>query len=305
MSLNQFFDANLLNSLPRYITPVFLAALGSVVCSQAGVMNIALEGLMLIGAFFGVWFSYILQSATAGVIFAVLGSTFVAFIFGLFAIKLKGNLIVMGIALNLFCSGITVYLLRTIFNTRGAFQDPAIVGLKTFQLKFIENIPFLGPLLSGHTILIYLSIILWIITTILLYRHSVGLRLRGIGELPSAAQALGVNVSLYQFGSVIFSGILCGLSGAQLSLGNVKLFVENMSAGRGWVAVAAVMLSQGNPISVFIACIVFGFSDAIGGRLQTIGVPVEFTQALPYLVTIISLLFIYLRKKRSDSLFEI
>lgn len=304
MNLSQFFDINLLNSLLRFIAPVLLAALGGLICTQAGVMNIALEGLMVIGAFFAVWFSFAFHSAALGIFGAVLGSVFISVIFGLFAIKLKGNKIVLGIALNLFCSGITVYLLRTIFNTKGAFQDPSIIGLPDFEIPFIKDIPFLGPLLSGHNLLIYLSLVLVMLITLLLYKHRIGLRLRGIGQYPVAAQSLGVNVHLYQFGAVILSGVLCGLSGAQLSLGNVRLFVENMSAGRGWIAVAAVMLGQANPISVFIACIVFGFSDAISGRLQTIGVPIELAQSLPYLVTLLSLMIIHFRKKQHNTLFD-
>lgn len=304
MKLTDFFDTNLLNSLLRYITPVLLAACGGLICAHAGVMNIALEGFMLIGTFMAVWFSFLFHSATIGVIAAVLGTTLVALLFGLFAITLKGNKIVLGIALNLFSSGLTVYLLTTVFNTRGSFVSPKIVGLTDFQIPVLKNIPFLGPLLSGHTLVIYLSLVILVLITIFLYKHKVGLRLRGIGEHPTAAQSLGVNVPLYQYGAVVISGALCGLAGAQLSLGNVTLFVEGMSGGRGWIAVAAVMLSQGNPLSALLACIVFGFSDAISGRLQMVGIPVELAQSLPYIITIISLIIIHFRKKRGMTVYE-
>lgn len=304
MKPSEFFDANLLNSLLRYITPVLLAACGGLLCANAGVMNIALEGLMLIGTFMAVWFSFMFHSAAIGVIAAILGTSLIALLFGLFAVTLKGNMIVLGIAFNLFSSGITVYLLTTVFNTRGSFVSPAIIGLKDYVIPGLKDIPILGPLFSGHTLVIYLALLILILITIFLYKHKVGLRLRGIGEHPTAAQSLGVNVPLYQYGAIILSGALCGLAGAQLSLGNVTLFVEGMSGGRGWIAVAAVMLSQGNPLSAFLACIVFGFSDAITGRLQMIGLPIEIAQSLPYVITIISLVIINFRKKRGQTVYQ-
>jgi len=137
-----------------------------------------------------------------------------------------------------------------------------------------------------------------------LYKHKIGLRLRGIGIHAEAAQSLGVNVKLYQYIVVILSGALCGLAGAQLSLGNVTLFVEGMSAGRGWIAVAAVMLAQGNPLIAFVASFIFGFSDAISGHLQSFGIPVEFAQSFPYVFTVLSLIFIHYRKNRNISIYE-
>lgn len=304
MSLSEFFDINLLNSLLRLIAPVLLAALGGLLCSHAGVLNIALEGFMLFGAFMAVWFSFMLNSAVGGVLAAVIATMFLALLFAILAINLKGNAIVLGIAFNLFCSGITVYLLTTVFNTRGSFVSPEIVGLQKYQIPVLKDIPFLGPLFSGHTFVVYLSLLILIIFTVFLYKHKIGLRLRGIGEYPTAAQSLGVNVKLYQFGAVILSGALCGLAGAQLSLGNVTLFVEGMSGGRGWIAVAAVMLSQGNPLSALLACLVFGFADAITGRLQIIGLPIELAQSLPYLVTVVSLVIMSFQKKQGLAVFE-
>ncbi|NLD47679.1 MAG: ABC transporter permease [Clostridiaceae bacterium] len=304
MKLIDFFDANLLNSLLRYITPVLLATMGGLLCDQVGIMNIALEGFMLLGTFIAVWFSFISQSATIGVLAAILVTMLLAYFFGLFSITLKGNKIVLGIAFNLFCSGVTVYLLTTLFHTRGSFISPKIVGLPNFPIKAIENMPIIGSLFSNHTLVIYISLLILILITILLYKHKVGLRLRGIGEHAAAAQSLGVNVKFYQFAIVILSGALCGLAGAQLSLGNVRLFVEGMSAGRGWIAVAAVMLAQGNPLIAFAACFIFGFSDAISGRLQGIGIPVEFAQSFPYILTVISLIIIHYRKKKRSSVYE-
>lgn len=296
--LGQIFDATLLNSTFRYITPILLAALGGLICERVGVFNIALEGLMLWGAFFAVVGSYYTGNAFMGVLTAVLMGMVLAAVFGVIVVPLKGNMIVSGIALNLLVAGGTVFLLATLFGVKGAFQDPNIRGLGKINLPLIENIPLIGPILSGHSWLVYLSWLLVVVMYLLVFRTPLGLRLRGVGEQPEAASTLGVNVDGMRFGAILASGALCGLAGAQLSLGQVTLFVENMSAGRGWIAVVAVMLGQANPIGVFVASMLFGFADSIGFRLQSYGLPTQFTGMVPYLVTLAALFLIALRRKQ-------
>lgn len=294
----QIFDATLLNSTFRYITPILFAALGGLLCERVGVFNIALEGLMLWGAFFAVVGSYYAESALVGVVTAMVMSMALAAVFGVIVVPLKGNMIVSGIALNLLVAGGTIFLLATIFGVKGAFQDPNIQGLGKITLPVIENIPVLGPILSGHSWLVYLSWLLVIVIQVLLFHTPLGLRMRGVGEQPEAAATLGVNVKRMRFGAILASGALCGLAGAQLSLGQVTLFVENMSAGRGWIAVVAVMLGQANPIGVFLASILFGFADSIGFRLQAYGLPPQFTGTIPYLVTLAALFVLAIRRKQ-------
>jgi simple sugar transport system permease protein len=287
-----------LNSTFRYITPILFAALGGLICERVGVFNIALEGLMLWGAFFAVVGSYYTQNAFVGVLTAMLMSVVLAGVFGVIVIPLKGNMIVSGIALNLLVAGATIFLLATFFGVKGAFQDPKIQGLGKITLPIIENIPLLGPILSGHSWLVYLSWLLVIVIQLVLFHTPLGLRMRGVGEQPEAAATLGVNVHRMRFGAILVSGALCGLAGAQLSLGQVTLFVENMSAGRGWIAVVAVMLGQANPIGVFLASVLFGFADSIGFRLQAYGLPTQFTGMVPYLVTLAALFIIAARRKQ-------
>jgi simple sugar transport system permease protein len=184
------------------------------------------------------------------------------------------------------------------FGVKGAFQDPQLQGLGKINIPVIENIPILGPILSGHSWLVYLSWLLTIVVYVLLFKTSLGLRMRGVGEQPEAAATLGVNVNWIRFGAILASGALCGLAGAQLSLGQVTLFVENMSAGRGWIAVVAVMLGQAHPLGVFLASVLFGFADSIGFRLQAYGLPTQFTGMVPYLVTLAALFVIALRRKK-------
>lgn len=298
MDLSQIFDDTLLNSTFRYITPILLAALGGLLCERVGVFNIALEGLMLWGAYFAVVGSFYAENAFIGVLTAMFLGIALAAVFGVIVIPLKGNMIVSGIALNLLIGGATIFLLRAMFGVKGAFQDPQLQGLGKINIPVIENIPILGPILSGHSWLVYLSWLLTIVVYVLLFKTSLGLRMRGVGEQPEAAATLGVNVNWIRFGAILASGALCGLAGAQLSLGQVTLFVENMSAGRGWIAVVAVMLGQAHPLGVFLASVLFGFADSIGFRLQAYGLPTQFTGMVPYLVTLAALFVIALRRKK-------
>jgi simple sugar transport system permease protein len=299
MTFLDLFDATLLNSTFRMIAPILLAALGGLICERVGVFNIALEGLMLTGAFAAVVGSYFLGSSVLGVIAGALGGMLMAALFGVFAVYLRGNMIALGIALNFLASGLTTFAMRGLFDVRGTFRDPAIVGLNQINIPLVEQIPVLGPILSGHTWVVYLSWVLVFVTQLILFHHPLGLRARGVGEKPKAATTLGVNVRSIKFGAVLLSGLLCGLAGAQLSLGQVTLFVENMAAGRGWIAVVAVMFGQAHPLGVFGASTLFGFFDAVGFRLQGSNLPFQFAAMIPYIATLIGL-FIFEWQRRQQ-----
>lgn len=299
--LLEIFDAALLSSALRFVTPILLAALGGALCQRVGIFNIALEGLMLTGAFAAVAGSYWFANAGLGVLTAALAGAAMAAIFALFTVVLRGDEIVTGIAVNLLVAGMTVFLLRTLFDVKGAFQHPRIVGLAELELPGVARLPILGALLSGHTWIVYLSLLLVPLMQFLLYRHRIGLRLRGVGENPEAAMTLGVDVRQLQFWTLVISGMLCGLAGAQLSLGNVTLFVENMSAGRGWMAVVAVMLGRAHPWGVLGASFLFGFTDSLGFRLQGLRLPSQFAEMLPYLVTLTSLFIFAVTQQRRSS----
>ncbi len=291
------FDATLLGSVPRFVAPIFLAALGGLLCDRAGVFNVALEGLMLTGAFAAVAGSFY-GGPAAGVMAAVTAAALMAALMAVAAIALRGHVIVVGIAVNLLASGLTVFLLRTLFGVKGAFQHPDLRGLGRVSLPGLDAVPVLGPLLSGHSWLIYFSAVLLAAVHLALFRHPWGLRLRGVGEHPEAAATLGVRVDAVRYSALVLSGVLCGLAGAQLALGNVTLFVEGMSAGRGWIAVVAVLLGRAHPFGVAVACVAFGVSDAVGFRLQGLRVPSQFTAMLPYLVTLAGLVVIEARRRK-------
>jgi general nucleoside transport system permease protein len=295
------FDASLLNSLFRFTTPVLLAALGGILCDRVGLFNIALEGMILTGAFAAIVGDYFSGSALIGVLSGCLAGALLAAIFGFMSVSLKGDVVVLGIATNLLASGLTAFLLKAIFHVQGAFMDPRIVGLETINIPILQNIPVLGPLFSGQTILVYLSWLLLGLVYVVLFRTPLGLRMRGIGEQPLAAETLGVNVNGLRYMAVVLSGVFCGLAGAQLSVGIVNVFVQDMSAGRGWIAVVAVMLGQSHPLGVLIASVLFGFADSLGFRLQGLGLPSQFTGMLPYVITLLAFLIIRARQKRQRS----
>jgi simple sugar transport system permease protein len=251
-----------------------------------------LEGLLLLGAFAAVAGSYYMQSALAGVITAMLAGALGAGLYALLVVRWRGDEIIVALALNLLIAGLTVFLPRSLFAVHGVLRDPRIAGLERIDLPLLSRLPVLGPLLSGHTALDYLALLLVILSHLLLFYHRWGLRVRAVGEQPAAAMAAGVNAGRVRCGVIVLSGMLCALGGAQLALGNVTLFVENMSAGRGWIAVVAVMLGQAYPLAVFSACVLFGAVDSLSFRLQGLGLVSQLTDALPYGITLISLIII-------------
>ena len=287
----------LVHSATQAITPLLLAALGGVLCGQAGVFNIALEGQMLVGAFAGVAGSYYAASAAVGVLAGVAAAAVFALILAYGSTVLRGDAIVIGIGMNLLASGLTAYLLRQIFGVSGTFGDPAIVGLAPIVVGGLAGVPLLAALLSRQTVLTWLAWALVVLIGLALFRTPAGLRLRGVGEQPDAAATLGIDVQAWRVGAVLAGGALAGLAGVQLSLGAVSIFSEDMSAGRGWIAVVAVMLGRNNPWHAALACVLFGFADAVGLRLQGQGLPSQLTDIAPYVVTLVALVASHRRRR--------
>lgn len=277
------------------IAPILLAALGGSICTWVGIFNVALEGLMLAGAFAAVAGSWYTGNPWVGVLCGIGAGIALAAVIAVGTIRVKGDPIMLGVAVNLLAGGLTGYLLNAVFGTPGMFSSPDLKGLPAVSIPGIRSIPDVGAVVSGQPVLVYVSLALAVCVSIFLFRHAWGLRLRGIGHQPDAAATLGVNVAGYQWAAVLASGALCGVAGAELSLGNVTLFSENMTSGRGWIAVAAVMLGGARPLRVLGACILFGFADALGFRLQGLGLPYQFTDMAPYLVTFVALIVVSVR----------
>lgn len=305
MDLSFLIDSALFASVVRALIPILLAALGGLICERAGIFNIALEGLILVGAFGAVAGSYFSGSSFVGVLVAVAGAMAFSLILAFGSVTRKAEPIVLGVAMNILAVGITSFLLVGIFDTKGTFNDPGIIGLPKIAIPGLSSIPWLGPAVFNLTILGYLALLLVPAIHIMLFRMPVGMRLRGVGERPLAAQTLGVNPNKYQYLAILASGALTGLAGAQLSLGNVVQFAEDMSAGRGWIAVVAVMLARANPTATLGAALLFGFAEAAGYRFQAYGMPSQITEVAPYVVTLIALLFAAKYFRRSVMTMEV
>jgi len=290
----------LINGMISGATPILLAALGGTFTFYAGIFNIAMEGMMLGGAFFAVLGSYYFDSWLMGIVCAILGSLLMAAIFIFFAVTLKTDEFVTGIALNLFALGATTYMLRQIFNVKGAFSNPAIVPIPRIHIPFLADIPGLGTILSGQNLIVYITVIIVILSAFIIFKTRFGLRLRAAGYNAPSLDSSGVPSAKIRVWSLVICGILCGLAGAFLSLGYVTLFSENMSAGRGWISLAAVILVNGNPWGIALISLLFGFTDGLGLLLQQY-MPSQFTSMVPYFATLIALYFysIQARKRKA------
>ena len=289
----------LINGAISGATPILLAALGGAFTFYAGVFNIAMEGMMLMAAFCAVFGSYTFGSWVAGVLLAVAGSLALALIFILFAVFLDTDEFVTGIALNLFTLGATTYLLRQSFGVKGVFAGPGIERIPSVTLPLIEQVPIIGPILSGQNLMVYVAVLATAVSAFLVFRTRFGLRLRAAGYNPASLDSSGVPARRLRIHSLLLCGVLCGLAGAFLSLGYVTLFSENMTAGRGWISLAAIILVGGNPWGVAIISLLFGFADVVGLLLQSTQVPAQFTAMTPYLATLVALYF-YARRQRRD-----
>jgi simple sugar transport system permease protein len=232
-----------------------------------------------------------------GIVFVVVLGILLGLFYYLFFFKLKSDEFVIGVAINILAGGLTVFLLRTLFGVKGSLSGPRIVPLPTLHFPWLEQIPVLGTILSGNTLLVYVSWILVYLCWLLLYKMPLGFHLRASGEAPEALRASGKNPDRMKMLASVLCGILATLSGAHLSLGYLTMFSENMSASRGFVAVACVIFGGGNPPRVFLAALLFGFIDAPGLRMQRY-IPSEITAMAPYVVTVAMMVVVVVMKRR-------
>lgn len=290
--MKDIFNLSLLQNMIRTATPLILAALGGLLTMQSGILNIGMEGMILLGAFFAVVGSYFFASSAMGVGLAVISGILIGLLFGIFVIELKSDEFVIGIAINMFGAGLTVFLLRTIFGVKGAFSSPDIIPLPDINIGFLAKFPILDAIFNNHSIFVYISWILVILVYIFLFKTPMGYWLRASGESPEALETAGVSPKKMKYISSILCGILCGFAGAHLSLGYLTLFTENMSANKGYIALSVIIFGSSHPIKAFFAALLFGFFDALGIRLQSVGIPSQFTQMIPYIATIVVLFIV-------------
>ena len=287
--LHVIFSINTFVAAIRISTPIALAAMGRAFSERAGIINIGLEGMILFGAFAGVLGSFFTGSPWLGVLLAIAFGGILGFVLVLFTVRFKADHVVAGIGLNIFSLGATTWLMQVLWGSRGC--SPNVKGLGEISIPVIEGIPLVGKLFGTHCPLIYVMFILVFVGWMFLFKTPHGLRIRIIGEHPEAADTIGIRIKKTQYFCVILSGMLSGLGGAYLSLGHLNWFSMNMSAGRGYMALAANIFGQWNPFGGFLASYLFAFTDAVQMRLQglNIGIANELIQMLPYILTILVL----------------
>ncbi|MCX5496786.1 ABC transporter permease [Kaistia dalseonensis] len=278
-----------LSASMRLAIPIMLAALGGLFAERSGVLNIGLEGMMLVGAFVGFVATFWTGQLWIGVIIAVLAGMVFGLILGFYTITLGANQVVVGIAMNLLAVGVTSFFYRMAF---GAGTDrPRIDSFTPLDLGPLVDIPVIGPLLFRQDALAYLGLGLILVTWFVMAKTRFGLNVRAVGEHPQAAETLGVDVQHIRYVAIGLSGGLAGLGGAFLSLSATGVFLDNMTAGRGYIALAILILGRRHAIGVLLAALLFGAADALQLRAQILptGVPFQFLLMLPYVLTIIVL----------------
>lgn len=280
----------------RVTTPLIFAAMGALVSDKAGVMNIGLEGIMLISALTGVAVSAGTQSAFIGLLAAVLIGALTGALMAYSSLNLKTDIILSGIAVNLIGAGGTVFALYLIAKDKGISSSLKSLVLPKVEIPIIDQIPIISDIFSGHNILTYMALISVVLVYVLVYKTPVGLQMRAVGENSHAADSVGVSVMKVKYIALILSGALAGFAGAYMSMGYVSWFSKNMTVGRGFIALAAEAMGGGTPLGTTIACFVFGSAEALSNSLQSLRVPTEFVQMIPYIVTVIGLVLYSSRK---------
>jgi simple sugar transport system permease protein len=281
--------AEVLSTALRLSIPLIFAAMGGLLCERAGVFNIALEGQILFGAFGAAVGAYFLGSALGGLCVAVGFGLLSGLLLAILGITLRVNQIVVGIAIILFAVGFTSFMSRLLFP--GGGNSLTLEGFGRLEIPLLKDIPILGGVLFAQNGLVYAALLLVFAVHFLLFRTRIGMSIRAVGEAPAAADAAGIHVVGIRYACVLVGSAMAALGGAYLVLTQVLLFSDNMSAGKGFIALAAIVLGRWQPKIAFLACLLFGLFDAIQLRLQFNNpeIPFQVFAALPYLVAILAL----------------
>lgn len=280
-------------------TPLLLATLGELLTEKAGHLNLGVEGMMLLGAVAGFAVGFMTNNPVMAFFAAAIAGAMGAFVYGFLTITLRANQVVSGLTLTIFGSGVSSFA-----GTHFVGQKMSPEFIATFDpvnIPGLSEIPFVGPLLFQHDLFIYVSLIFALVIGVYLYHTRMGLNLRSVGENPGAADASGINISLYKYMHVLLGGALCGLGGAYLSIVDVPQWQEQVTAGRGWIAIALVIFVAWNPYKAILGSLLFGGLSIIGYRLQQFSIPQSLLDALPYLVTIIVLVVSSMRQSKENA----
>jgi ABC-type uncharacterized transport system permease subunit len=290
----------------RLATPFVLGSLAALLASRAGVLNLAIEGKMLLGAFIAVVVLYKTgYDPMVGVIAATFAGGVLGLIFALLYLRIRINLIILALAVNLLISNATVFFMRVSFDSFGTLADPSIHSLPTIALPLIKDIPLIGPMLSGYQIIVYISWVLVIVVWLILFRTQFGRHLRAVGENKEAAESVGINVTRVQVFALTLSGMLAGMAGSFLSVGILSQFLEGMTAGRGWIAITVSLFAFERPIAAFFTSLFFGFAEALSFAIQArpdLNLPADLVLALPQILTLAALVLVAVRIRAAEML---
>ena len=297
--LHQIFTATTLAVILIKVAPLLLSAIGGAITQQGNILNIGLEGMMLIGAFTAVAVGSKVHNSAVGTLAAVAAALVLALVYAVATLPLKADFIVVGIGINLLAAGLTVFLLQVIYGNPGVTPPEANATMPGIPLGPIASIPVIGPALTNQTALMWLALASVPIYSYFLYRTPWGVHLRAVGEDEAAADAAGIHVTRAKFVSVLLSGILCGLAGAQLAMATLGSFTAGMTSGRGFIAVAALTFGLAKPVRTMVAAFIFGAADAVADQLGVAGVNSNLALMTPYIITILALVLVGVRVRRA------
>ena len=302
--LQAIFTPEFVSTILRATTPILFATLAASVAAKSGITNMALEGIMLFSALFGVMFSSITQSAWLGLLITVAIGGFMGLILAFCVLNLKTDEILAAVAINLMATGGTVLLLVAFSGDRGVSSSVDSVSCPAVVIPFLESIPFIGKVLSGQNVLTWLSIIAVVIMHLFMYKTPLGLAIRAVGENKDAAESVGISSKKIQYIALVLSGALCAFGGFYLSGGYMNMFTKDMSSGRGFIALAAASMGGNTPVGGFLVSLLFGAAQALANIMQLKGtMPYEIVLMVPYLTTLIGLgVYYYSQKKKKERL---
>lgn len=287
---------NVLSLSIRLMIPVLLISLGGMFALKVDIFNLALDGFALFGCFAAVAGAYFTGSVLMGIVVAVLGTMILSMLYTLFVLELRVDSVICAIAFNTICAGITRYMLVPMFGQSGRFILDTSLALKPVNIPFLSAIPVIGPILNNHTPLAYLALISVVLLHIMLYKTKFGFHMRMVGLNETAALAAGVNAKKVRYGAMLACGGFCGLAGAQLAL-SLNMFNIGMTDGRGFTALAVLIMSGSRPVVILLACLLFGFSDAMVLQLSGMGLNSQLLGMLPYVLALIVAIAPLLYKK--------
>ncbi|MGQ9665983.1 MAG: ABC transporter permease [Anaerolineae bacterium] len=278
----------------RLTTPLLLAAMGGLVAERAGIITFGMEGMMLMGAIGGAVGSYYTGSVWGGLAFAILAGMLIAFLYAIMCVSVGANQVVSAVALNLGALGLSSAIFTLVFSNRAVGVVTEVINVPSMQsvkIPLLGDIPVLGEIFFNQLPLVYVAFLMVPVIWLLLYRTTIGLKIRSVGEHPHAADTVGINVFLVRYLSLLFTGLMAGLAGAFLSIGQLNTFQENMSAGRGFIAYTAIIFGKWEPFGILQGTLLFGLADALQLRIQALNLPIpyQFLVAFPYIVTLLVL----------------